>query len=364
MTLKNKILICTNHSYMLYQFRKELIEELMKDSEVVLCMPFVGHEKDFMEMGLRCIEIKMKRRSMNLFSDFKLLASYAAILKKEQPDQVITYSIKPNLYMGMLCKSYGIPYYINVQGLGTAFEKPVMSIFAGRFYKKAASGARCVFFENTNNAEYFLDHGLVDQDKIHVLHGAGVNLEKHCFSPMPHNDKVHFLYLGRIMREKGMDELFQAVEWLYEDGADFLLDLVGFFEEEEIYKDKMIGLLETGIVNFYGFKDNPDYYYRQADCIVMPSYHEGMSNVNLEAAATGRCLITTDIPGCREAVDHGKTGFLVKKANPESLYKAMKRFLLMEPDARAKMGKKAREKMEREFDRRQIVAETINLIRE
>ena len=358
MTVRNKILICTNHSYMLYQFRKELIEELMKDSEVVLSMPFVGHEEDFMGMGLRCIEVQLNRRSMNPFSDLKLLASYKDLLKREQPDKVITYSIKPNLYMGILCKYSHIPYYMNVQGLGTAFEKPVLSKVAGYIYKKAADGAQCVFFENTNNAAYFLRHGLVEKSKIHIFHGAGVNLDQHSFCPMPSNNKVRFLYLGRIMKEKGMNELFQAVERLHEDGDEFFLDMVGFFEEEEHYKDRMAELMKKGILNFYGFKDNPDFYYRQADCIVMPSYHEGMSNVNLEAAATGRCVITTDIPGCREAVDHEKTGFLVKKASTGSLYKAMKRFLQLEPTVRAEMGEAGRRKMEREFDRRHIVKET------
>ena len=362
MTVTNKILICSNHSYMLYQFRKELIEELMKDSEVILCMPFVGHEEDFMSMGLRCIEVKLNRRSMNPLSDLKLVSSYRALLKREQPDKVITYSIKPNLYMGILCRYYRIPYYINVQGLGTAFVRPVLSIFAGLIYKKAVSGAQCVFFENTNNAAYFLHHRFVEKNKVHVFHGAGVNLTQHKLCPMPCNEKVHFLYLGRIMREKGMDELFQALEWLYEDGDEFLLDLVGFFEEEEKYSNKLVKLMEKGIVNFYGFRDNPDFYYQQADCIVMPSYHEGMSNVNLEAAATGRCVITTDVPGCREAVDHEKTGFLVEKASSDSLYKAMKRFLQLDPAARAEMGKAGRRKMEREFDRRQIVKETIKWI--
>ena len=355
--MKNKILICSNHSFMLYRFRKELIEELMKSAEVILCMPFVGHEEDFQRMGLSCIEADLKRRSMNPLSDMMLFKYYAALLKKVKPDKVITYSIKPNLYMGILCRLYGIPYYMNVQGLGTAFENPFLSCLACLFYKTASKKAQCVFFENKSNAAFFYKKKIVKKKKIHVLNGAGVNLEIYRYHPMCKNDKRHFLYLGRIMREKGMNELFQAAERLHKDGYDFILDLVGFFEEES-FRNKIEVLQKKGIVIYHGFQNKPEQFYQKADCIVMPSYHEGMSNVNLEAAATGRCVITTDVPGCREAVEHGKTGFLVKKADTESLYKAMKKVLLMESKDLNELGKEGRKKMEREFDRRQIAAET------
>ena len=132
---KTKILIITNHSYMLYQFRKELIQALMKEHEVVLSMPFVGHEEDFKAMGIKCIDTPIDRRGMNPKTDLKLLHTYKRLMKEELPDLVITYSIKPNIYAGLVCRSMGIPYCANVQGLGTAFQSKKIAMFVTMLYK-------------------------------------------------------------------------------------------------------------------------------------------------------------------------------------------------------------------------------------
>ena len=198
------------------------------------------------------------------------------------------------------------------------------------------------------------------EQKIHILRGAGVDLADYPCVPYPANDPVHFLYIGRIMKEKGMDELFYAAERLHEEGYSFFLDLVGFYEDS--YEGAVRHLEQEGIAKFHGFKEDPRPYYASCDCVVMPSYHEGMSNVNLEASATGRPVITTYIPGCREAVNMPETGMLVRVKDKDSLYRAMKKFLALSPKRRERMGKAARAKMEREFDRERVVRETIREI--
>mgnify|MGYP004459393201 CR=1 FL=1 len=357
---KKKLLIVTNHSYMLYRFRKELIQKLMEDYEVVVSTPFVGHEDDLQQMGIRCIETEIERRSVNPVTDLKLLCTYKKILKKEKPALVITYSIKPNIYAGYLCGKMGIPFYANVQGLGTAFQKPVLANLVTVMYQTAFRKVEKVFFENQANAQEFEKRQILPERKEVVLHGAGINLEEYKYCRYPDNEKIHFLYLGRIMKEKGMDELFYAVERLRKDGCEFVLDLVGFFEEK--YKKKVEHLQKEGIVRFYGFQQDPKLFYAQADCVVLPSYHEGMNNVLLEAAATGRAIITTDIPGCREAVDNGKSGMLCRVKNTDSLYKAMKRFAELPRDKREAIGKIGRAKMEQEFDKRKVVEETVKAL--
>ena len=162
------------------------------------------------------------------------------------------------------------------------------------------------------------------------------------------------------MKEKGMDELFYAVKRLHDEGAAFTLDLVGFFEDA--YKEQVEAMEAAGIAVFHGFQQDPRPFYAAADCVVMPSYHEGMSNVNLEAAATGRPVITTDIPGWREAVEDGVTGLLCRAGSGEDLYGAMKHFLALSPAARAAMGQAGRKKMEREFDKQMVVAETLQAL--
>ena len=358
--MKKKIMVLTNHSYMLWQFRRELIAELMKEHEVIISMPFVGHEEDFQAMGLRCIETDIDRRGINPKTDFKLLKTYYGMLKEEKPDLVITYSIKPNIYAGLVCGMLKIPFCANVQGLGTAFQKAGLAQFVTLLYKLAFRKVKTVFFENEANAEEFQKRHIIPIEKQTVLHGAGINLEYYEKQPYPQNEKIHFLYLGRIMKEKGMDELFTAVSKLHKEGAQFVLDLVGFFEDE--YKEQVEHLQNEGIAVFHGFQQDPRPYYKNADCIVLPSYHEGMSNVLLEAAATGRPLITSDIPGCREAVEDGNTGFLVQVKNSESLYEAMKKVLKMSAEEREAMGNAGHEKMEREFRKEMVVAETIKAL--
>ena len=355
----SKILILTNHSYMLYRFRLELIQALMKSHEVVLSMPFVGHEEDFQALGLRCIETDIDRRGINPATDLKLFHTYQRLLKEEKPDLVITYSIKPNIYGGLACRIAGVPYCANVQGLGTAFQRKGLAQFVTVLYKLALGKARTVFFENRENAEEFCRRGILSAEKETVLPGAGINLERYSYVPYPENKAVHFLYLGRIMKEKGMDELFEAMRRLREKfGAGIVLDIVGFFDDEG-YKAQVDQLVAEGIAVYHGFQSDPLPYYTAADCVVLPSYHEGMSNVLLEAAATGRPVITSDIPGCREAVEDGKTGLLCKAQDCVSLYEQMARMAETSSAERQAMGQAAHEKMLREFDKRVVVGKTM-----
>lgn len=352
-----KILIITNHSYMLYRFRRELIENLMQEHEVVLSMPFVGHEDDFQAMGLRCIHTEVDRRGINPKTDLKLFNTYRSMLKREKPDMVITYSIKPNIYAGLACSMAGIPFCANVQGLGTAFQRKGLAQIVTLMYKTALRKAKTVFFENQGNAREFLDRKIIPEEKIMVLSGAGINLEEYPYQPYPENDRVHFLYLGRIMREKGIDELFAAMRKLHSEmGDQVVLDLVGFFDDD--YEAQVNQLAADGIAVFHGFQTEPRPYYANADCVVLPSYHEGMSNVLLEAAATGRPVITSDIHGCKEAVDDGKTGLLCALKDADDLYKKMLQIAQATREAREAIGKAARAKMEQEFEKSLIVEKT------
>lgn len=357
-----KFLVITNHSYMLYQFRTELLQKLQTLGDVVISMPFTGHHDDFINMGFKCIDTKIDRRGINPFEDLQLYRFYKQILKDEKPDIVITYSIKPNVYAGYLCRRMKIPYYVNVQGLGTAFQSCQMAFIATRMYKTSLKKAKAIFFENQFNANEFVNRGIVKKEKTVVLHGAGVNLDLYDQQPYPSEEHgVHILYLGRIMKEKGMDETFAAMEKMKEKyGNKVVFDIVGFFEDE--YKEKVKQLVENGVIVFHGFQPDPKPYYTMAHGVVLASYHEGMSNVLLEAAATGRALITTDIPGCREAVDVGVNGYLCKKQDVDSLVDCIDLFLRKTAEEREAMGFAGRKKMEAEFDKKVIVDKTVNVI--
>jgi len=346
---------------MLYRFRRELIQTLMCDHEVVLSMPFVGHEADFQGMGLRCVNTAVDRRGINPKTDLKLFLEYRRLLKQERPDLVITYSIKPNIYAGIACAMAGIPYCVNVQGLGTAFQRKGLAQFVTLLYKTALRKAKTVFFENEGNAREFLNRNIVSAEKVTLLHGAGINLEEYPIAAYPENEKAHLLFLSRIMKEKGVDELFVAIRWLYEKyEGRVVLDLVGFFDDD--YEQEVNKLAADGIVAFHGFQSEPRPYYTAADCVVLPSYHEGMSNVLLEAAATGRPVITSNIHGCKEAVVEGISGLLCESQNADSLYDAMARFMELSWEQREAMGRAGRAHMEAVFDKKKVVAETIKAL--
>lgn len=357
-----KILVVTNHSYMLWQFRKELLQEMQKYGEVIISMPFVGHEDDFRDLGFKCIDTKVDRRGINPKKDIKLFEFYKTLIKKETPDVVVTYSIKPNIYAGYACRKLGFSYCVNVQGLGTAFQHEPIASIVTFMYRIALKKAKTVFFENDANAMEFLNRKIVQENQETVLNGAGVNLEVYKQQPYP-NDKsgLNFLFLGRIMKEKGVDEFFESAERLKNEyGEKVKFDFVGFFEDE--YKEKVEDLVSRKIISFHGFQSDPKPFYANAHCVVLPSYHEGMSNVLLEASAIGRALITTNIHGCLEAVIDGKTGYLAEPKNADDLYAKMKKFIELPYEEKIKMGKASHDHIAEVFDKKKVVEKTIEKI--
>jgi len=225
-------------------------------------------------------------------------------------------------------------------------------------YKPALKGARVVFFENAGNRDTLAATGVVPQGRDVVLSGAGVNLEDYPYQSYPQEGAVRFLFVGRVMREKGVDELFAAAKRMkqeYGDGVEF--HIVGSFEEG--YKPLMDELEKAGVLKYHGYQSDMKRFYAMASCVVLPSYHEGMSNVLLEAAASGRPLITSDISGCREAVEDGNSGYLRPAKDANALYGAMQRVMKLSVEQRSEMGCRGRERMEQRFSKTAVVTETI-----
>ena len=210
-----RYLILANNSGGLYRFRKELMERLLKDGhEVYAVTPFDDFVEEMLGIGVKLIEQNMNRRGENPFQELQLLRDYRNIIERVAPDRIITYTIKPGIYGGLLARWLRIPYAVNITGLGTAFQKRgVLRTMIVQLWRLALHSATCVFFENQENAQVFLDLGIASKDKVHVLHGAGVNLEDFPFEEYPvQEEQLRFLFIGRVMREKGIDELLCAME--------------------------------------------------------------------------------------------------------------------------------------------------------
>ena len=356
-----KILILANFDVGLYQFRRELIEKLLEEHQVLLSLPDGDLVRPLEAMGCRFFDTPLDRRGINPVTDLKLFACYWKLLRREKPDLVITYTIKPNIYGGLACRLLGIPYAVNITGLGTAFQSQgVLRKLVTFLYRTALKKAKVVFFENSGNRQVFLDEHIVAEDKTCLLSGAGVNLDRYADTPYPEAGTTRFLFVGRVMKEKGIEELFAAMERLRGEGTDCTLDVLGGYEEN--YAQIIRGFEEQGWLRYHGYVTDVRPYIEKAHCFVLPSYHEGMANTNLECAAMGRPIITSNIRGCKEAVREGVSGLLCEPKNADSLYEAMKCFLNLPHETRAQMGHAGRAHMEAVFDKKKVVMETMKAL--
>ena len=349
---KKKIFILCNSLGGFYDFRNELAQALLERYEVTVCAPDDARQKELEEEGCRVIRTPINRRGTNPVQDSRLYRQYRNLLAQHRPSVVLTYTIKPDIYGGSACRKLDIPYIENITGLGTTFERGgIVCRLVTAMYRHALKDAVCVFFQNTYNRDVLQRAG-IRWKKDSILPGSGVNLVKHGILPYPDRGVCEFLFVGRVMKEKGIEEFLYSAEKYHSDRVRF--GIVGYCEEE--YEERLKQLSDQDIVRFYGFSTDMPQYYERAGVVVVPSYHEGMSNVILEASASGRPVIASDISGCREAVDDGMTGILCRSRDSESLAEAVRCMIDKTPEERAEMGRRARGKMEREFDRDIVVS--------
>lgn len=357
-----QILILANHSGGLFDFRKDLISALKQFGTVTVAVPNSNRWEELSHLADHVIQLSVDRRGMNPIGDSKLFRQYCRILRQIKPDLVITYTIKPNIYGGLACRLAHIPYAVNITGLGSAIENGGwLKKFVLALYKPALKRAKVVFFENTGNRDTLVAAGVVPDGRDVVLNGAGINLRDYPYQPYPQDGPVRFLFVGRVMREKGVDELFSAARRMKQQhGEQVEFHIVGSFEEA--YKPVVDELEQSGVVTYHGYQADMKPFYTMASCVVLPSYHEGMSNVLLEAAASGRPLITSSIPGCREAVEDGVTGFLCPPRDAEALWQSMQQLIALPDIQRAEMGRKGRERMRRVFCKEKIIEDTLKAL--
>ena len=246
----------------------------------------------------------------------------------------------------------------NVTGLGSAYYRGgMLKNIVSSLYKIGLKNAKGVFFENTANARVLIDDKTINDDQAIVLKGAGVNLQQFEYCEMPSDKVVKFLFIGRIMAEKGVNELFEAIKKIKRNYSNVEFSFIGWFEED--YKELIEELQRDGFIKYYGYQEDVRPFIRNCHCVVLPSYHEGMANVLLEGAAMGRVLITSDIYGCKEAVVEGVNGWTCRVKDSEALYEKMRDFVEMDFDEKVKMGREGRRYMEDIFDKDKVVKETV-----
>ena len=360
--MNKKILILANHFATIYKFRRELVSKLVEEGyEVVISLPFLQDIDKIKALGVRVIDTNVDRKSVNPIKDIILLKDYMKIIKEEKPDLVLAYTIKCNIYGGISCRMNNIPFMANITGLGSAYYRGgLIKNIVNILYKIGLKKAKSVFFENTSNAQVMIDEKAIKKEQAIVLNGAGVNLERFEYSEMPKDTVTRFIFVGRVMEEKGVNELFEAIRKIREEYDNVEFTFIGWFEED--YSDIMTKLEEEKIIRYYGYQNDVIPFMKNSHCVILPSYHEGMANVLLEGAALGRAIIATDIPGCRESIVDGVSGLKCKVKDSEDLYDKIKKFVDMDFEEKVEMGKAGRKHMEDVFDKRKVIRETMEVM--
>ncbi len=351
-----KVLILINRDWALYNIRLELIQKLLQEKyEVHICLPYGEKVDKLVEIGCKYIPVEIDKRGTNPIKDFKLMLDYNRILKQVKPDIILTYTTKPDIYGGIVAGRLKIPYLLNISGLGTAleFDTPLQKLMIV-LYKTAGKHAQCVYFQNQENLDFFLKRNMY-KGKYQLIPGSGVNLNKWKLLEYPNDDKsVEFMFVARVIKEKGIEEYLATAKQIKTEYPNAVFHVFGPCDGD--YGQMLKEYEDAGYIQYHGTVQDTGVYLKNVHCAIHPSYYpEGISNVCLEAASSGRPVITTDRSGCRDTVDDGVTGFIFEQRNTEQLIDCVRRFMQMSNEERRKMGLAGRRKMEREFSREIVV---------
>ena len=364
-----KIVISRNTSWSLFNFHSGLIKALSEYGfEVLVLCPEDEYTSSLSLLGCRFIPLQMDNAKMNPLKDFLLFWRYLMIFGKERPDIYLAYTIKPNIYGSVAAHLLNVPVINNVTGLGSTFiQGGWLGRFVGMLYRLSFYKSRKVFFQNDDDLKLFLDKGLVSIDIAERLPGSGIDLDKFTAVPMSDKLQLRFLLVGRMLRDKGVYEFIEAARLLNKRGvkAEFLL--LGFVDVDNhtaISELQISDWVTEGIVRYLGTSDDVREQIAAVECVVLPSYREGVPRTLLEAAAMARPLIATNVPGCRDVVDDGVNGFLCRPRDAKDLADKMQQMVSLSSAERKAMGVRGREKIEREFDEKIVIEKYLEAIAE
>lgn len=361
---KPLIALLTNNDDDIYCFRKELIEGLLDEGYEMLISCPNGPKFELMkDVPFRYDDPVIDRRGTNIIADGKLFIHYRKLFKKEKPDVVLTYTAKPNVYASVAARTLGIPYINNVTGIGSVVNMSgLKKSFILWLFKLAYKGAACVMFQNETNMKVAVDSGMIRGD-YKLIPGSGVDLKRYPLQDYPaggngkDGETIVFNYIGRILHDKGVDDYIEAAKRIKKKYPNTEFNMLGFIEPTEShYEYELAKLGEQGIVFYRGSQKDVRPWIARSHAIIHPStYGEGMSNVLLENASSGRFLITTDNPGCKETVVNNKSGFIYHGGNVDELVDTIEEFLTLNNATRKLMGIEGRKHVVKNFSREIVV---------
>lgn len=366
-----KIAIVANTSWYVYNFRRELISELLKNGhQVVTVAPVYMDEysQKLIDMGCTHFNVNMDNKGTNPVKDIATFFNFVSIYKKAKPDMIFHFTIKPNIYGTLAAKFLNISCINNISGLGTLFIKEGFATLVAKIlYKISQNHPKHIFFQNNEDHEHFLKLGLVKKEKSSVLPGSGVDTVR--FSPREkeqNNEKFVFLLIARMLKDKGIVEFVKAAEIVKNACNHCEFQLLGFMDEKDkngVTKKEMSDWIKDGAIKYLGVSNSVENHLAQADCFVLPSfYKEGTPRSLLEAASMGKPLITTDTPGCRNVLIDNENGYFCKVKDPDDLAQKMMKMVELPHDQIKKMGERSRRLIIEKFDVKLVIWEYLKRV--
>lgn len=365
-----KIVIVLNTAWNLVNFRAGLIRALVAEGhEVVAVAPYDEYAPRLAELGCRFVALPMDNKGTHPGRDLLLFFRFLKLFLLEKPGIFLGYTVKPNVYGSLAAHLIGIPVVNNIAGLGATFIRDNwLTRLVRLLYRTALSRSHHVFFQNDEDMRMFVEGGLVAADKVSRLPGSGVDLHTFRYEPMQHmeNRPIRFLLVARLLWDKGVGEYVEAARLVQQRYPTARFQLLGFLDVKNptaVSGEQMDEWVAEGVVEYLGVADDVKPYLAAADCVVLPSYREGVPRSLLEAAAMGRPIVTTDAVGCRDAVDDGVSGLLCRTRNADDLAVKLLQIIEMPVEDRAKIGLAGRSKMELEFDENIVIDRYLYVIK-
>lgn len=370
MAMNKKIVIALNTAWNLFNFRAGLIRALVAEGyEVVAVAPHDPYASRLAELGCRYVALPMDNKGTNPVRDLLLFFRFLRLFWRERPDVFLGYTVKPNVYGSLAAHLSGVAVINNIAGLGTAFIRDSwLTRLVRLLYKLALSGSRHVFFQNNDDLSLFVGQGLVAPDKVSRLPGSGIDLATfHNVAQSCERDgSFVFLLVARLLKDKGVGEYVEAARMVRQKFPAVRFQILGFLDAQNptaVSKEEMTAWVQEGVVEYLGETDEVQPYLAAADCVVLPSYREGVPRSLLEAAAMAKPIVATDVIGCRDVVSHGVNGLLCKAADAHDLAERLVDMLSLPLEVRLQMGLAGRKKVEDEFDEKVVINQYLMAIR-
>ncbi|MFN8340505.1 MAG: glycosyltransferase family 4 protein [Cyclobacteriaceae bacterium] len=362
-----KIAIVLNTSWNIYNFRMNFVRNLQEQGhEIHTIAPRDEYTKYLIEAGCIHHDVKMDSRGANPIKDTALFVELFLIYRKLQPDVILHYTVKPNVFGSLAAGLLGIPAISNVCGLGTVFlKKNIISAIAILLYKISFRFPRKIFFQNPEDLDLFLRLRLAPRKSADLVPGSGIDLNHFTPADYRRNKEFTFLLISRLITDKGVLEYVEAVKKLRSQGISARFQILGAKDPQHKRSIRLSELDEwsrNGTIEYLGTTDDVRHFIHNSDCIVLPSYREGTPRTLLEAASSGKPIIATDVPGCRQVVTDNYNGFLCKVKDADDLARKMKTMTSLDDQTLVRLGKNGRKKVESEFDEMQVITKYFQAI--